>query len=106
MRLRVWIVALMALLLLPGAVDGLVAVATVPAVILVLLTPLESVSALYMLPGLVAAVWYGTGPAIAAALLGADIATIPYKVIAQLAKHPLTDIGMQQFLADWDKRKQ
>lgn len=40
-----------------------------------------------------------------AALLGADIATIPYKVIAQLAKHPLTDIGMQQFLADWEKRK-
>ncbi|ADW16706.1 transaldolase [Desulfobulbus propionicus DSM 2032] len=39
------------------------------------------------------------------ALLGADIATIPYKVIAQLAKHPLTDIGMQQFLADWEKRK-
>ncbi len=38
------------------------------------------------------------------ALLGADIATIPYKVIAQLAKHPLTDIGMQQFLADWEKR--
>ncbi len=40
------------------------------------------------------------------ALLGADIATIPYKVIAQLAKHPLTDIGMRQFLADWEKRKQ
>lgn len=40
------------------------------------------------------------------ALLGADIATIPYKVIAQLAKHPLTDRGMQQFLADWEKRKQ
>jgi transaldolase len=39
------------------------------------------------------------------ALLGADIATLPYKVIAQLAKHPLTDIGMQQFLADWEKRK-
>lgn len=38
-------------------------------------------------------------------LLGADIATLPYKVIAQLAKHPLTDIGMQQFLADWEKRK-
>lgn len=38
------------------------------------------------------------------ALLGADIATIPYKVIAQLAKHPLTDIGMEQFLADWEKR--
>jgi transaldolase len=39
------------------------------------------------------------------ALLGADIATIPYKVIAQLAKHPLTDIGMQQFLSDWEKRQ-
>lgn len=39
------------------------------------------------------------------ALLGADIATIPYKVIAQLARHPLTDIGMQQFLADWEKRQ-
>jgi transaldolase len=38
------------------------------------------------------------------ALLGADIATIPLKVIAQLAKHPLTDIGMEQFLADWEKR--
>jgi transaldolase len=40
------------------------------------------------------------------ALLGADVATIPFKVIAQLAKHPLTDIGIQQFLADWEKRKQ
>ena len=41
----------------------------------------------------------------AAALTGADICTIPYKDIAQLAKHPLTDIGMEQFLADWEKRK-
>ena len=40
-----------------------------------------------------------------AALIGAEIATIPYKVIAQLAKHPLTDIGMKQFLADWEKRQ-
>jgi len=39
-----------------------------------------------------------------AALIGADIATIPFKVIAQLAKHPLTDIGMEQFLSDWEKR--
>lgn len=39
-----------------------------------------------------------------AARIGADIATIPYKVIAQLAKHPLTDIGMRQFLADWETR--
>ncbi|OGQ97772.1 MAG: fructose-6-phosphate aldolase [Deltaproteobacteria bacterium RIFOXYD12_FULL_57_12] len=40
-----------------------------------------------------------------AALIGADIATIPYKVIEQLSKHPLTDIGMEKFLADWEKRK-
>ena len=39
-----------------------------------------------------------------AALMGADIATIPFKVIEQLAKHPLTDIGMEKFLADWEKR--
>ena len=39
-----------------------------------------------------------------AALVGADIATIPLKVISQLAKHPLTDTGMKQFLADWEKR--
>jgi transaldolase len=38
-----------------------------------------------------------------AARLGADIATIPFKVIAQLARHPLTDVGMQQFLDDWKK---
>jgi transaldolase len=39
------------------------------------------------------------------ALIGADIATIPFKVISQLAKHPLTDIGIENFLADWEKRK-
>jgi len=39
-----------------------------------------------------------------AALVGADIATMPLKVIEQLAKHPLTDKGMEQFLADWEKR--
>ena len=38
-----------------------------------------------------------------AALMGADIATIPYKVIQQLIKHPLTDIGLEKFLADWNK---
>ncbi|MDT8396461.1 MAG: fructose-6-phosphate aldolase [bacterium] len=37
------------------------------------------------------------------ALVGADIATIPFKVIAQLSSHPLTDIGIEKFLADWDK---
>jgi transaldolase len=39
-----------------------------------------------------------------AALMGADIATIPYKVIRQLTKHPLTDIGLEKFLADWKKQ--
>ena len=38
-----------------------------------------------------------------AATLGADIATIPFSVIAQLAKHPLTDTGIEKFLADWKK---
>ena len=38
-----------------------------------------------------------------AALLGADIATLPYKVMQQLIKHPLTDIGLEKFLADWEK---
>lgn len=38
-----------------------------------------------------------------AALLGADIATIPFKVIKQLAGHPLTDVGVERFLADWRK---
>jgi transaldolase len=38
-----------------------------------------------------------------AALAGADIATIPYNVMEQLIKHPLTDIGLERFLADWKK---
>ena len=38
---------------------------------------------------------------VAAARLGADIATMPFKVIEQLIKHPLTDKGLEQFLADW-----
>jgi transaldolase len=38
-----------------------------------------------------------------AALMGADIATMPYKVMQQLIKHPLTDIGLEKFLADWKK---
>ena len=36
-------------------------------------------------------------------LIGADIATIPFKVIEQLSKHPLTDIGIERFLKDWEK---
>lgn len=38
-----------------------------------------------------------------AALIGADICTIPYSVITQLARHPLTDVGIEKFLADWKK---
>jgi transaldolase len=38
-----------------------------------------------------------------AALIGADIATIPFAVIAALIKHPLTDIGVQRFLEDYKK---
>ena len=35
------------------------------------------------------------------ALIGADVATIPYSVMIQLAKHPLTDAGIKKFLEDW-----
>ena len=38
-----------------------------------------------------------------AALAGADVATIPFKVIQQLVKHPLTDKGLESFLSDWKK---
>ena len=40
---------------------------------------------------------------IEAALCGSHVATVPFKVLAQLVKHPLTDSGIAQFLADWDK---
>ena len=33
---------------------------------------------------------------------GADIATVPYNIIKQMAKHPLTDAGIEKFLKDWD----
>lgn len=38
-----------------------------------------------------------------AARIGADIATVPFAVIEKLMRHPLTDIGIERFLADWDK---
>lgn len=40
---------------------------------------------------------------IEAARMGAHVATLPFKVIEQLVKHPLTDKGLEQFLADWKK---
>lgn len=39
-----------------------------------------------------------------AGLIGAGICTIPYSVMLQLAKHPLTDAGIEKFLADWKKK--
>jgi transaldolase len=38
-----------------------------------------------------------------AAMIGAHVCTIPFKVIDQLIKHPLTDLGLERFLADWKK---
>ena len=40
-----------------------------------------------------------------AGLIGADICTIPFGVMKQLAQHPLTDVGIDKFLADWNKVK-
>ena len=40
-----------------------------------------------------------------AARIGADIATVPFNVLQSLAKHPLTDAGIERFLADWEKVK-
>ncbi len=37
-----------------------------------------------------------------AALIGSDVATAPFKVIQQVMKHPLTDVGLEKFLADWE----
>ncbi|MBF4508982.1 MAG: fructose-6-phosphate aldolase [Aeromicrobium sp.] len=42
---------------------------------------------------------------VAAALMGADIATVPFGVLEKLVKHPLTDRGLEAFLADWEKVK-
>lgn len=42
---------------------------------------------------------------VAVALMGADIATIPYKTFEQMIRHPLTDKGMDLFLKDWEKVK-
>lgn len=41
-----------------------------------------------------------------AALNGAHIATVPFNVLKQLVKHPLTDIGIERFLADWKKAQE
>ena len=38
-----------------------------------------------------------------AAKMGADVGTLPFKVLEQMAKHPLTDLGLERFLKDWQK---
>jgi len=38
-----------------------------------------------------------------AALVGADIITLPFEILEQIVKHPMTDIGIKQFLVDWEK---
>ncbi len=40
-----------------------------------------------------------------AALIGADVATVPFKVLQAIIKHPLTESGQERFLADWEKVK-
>lgn len=52
---------------------------------------------------IIAASIRGPQDATRAALAGADIATIPYKVIVQMLRHPLTDSGIAKFNADWEK---
>lgn len=40
-----------------------------------------------------------------AARIGADIATVPFGVLKQMVKHPLTEVGIEKFLSDWEKIK-
>lgn len=54
---------------------------------------------------IIAASIRGAQDAVRVALAGADIATIPYQVIVQMTKHPLTDAGIEKFLKDWDGLK-
>ncbi|MCP4654186.1 MAG: fructose-6-phosphate aldolase, partial [bacterium] len=41
--------------------------------------------------------------AVQAAQIGADVATLPFKILEKLYQHPLTDVGIERFLADWKK---
>ncbi|MGI6226778.1 MAG: fructose-6-phosphate aldolase [Peptococcales bacterium] len=43
--------------------------------------------------------------ALQVAKLGVDIATVPYKLLLQMAKHPMTDLGLESFLKDWEQVK-
>ncbi|MGI9311951.1 MAG: transaldolase family protein, partial [Alphaproteobacteria bacterium] len=47
-----------------------------------------------------------TNHVIQVSMLGADVATVPPKILKDLVKHPLTDIGLENFLSDWQKTGQ
>ncbi|NMB25999.1 MAG: fructose-6-phosphate aldolase [Firmicutes bacterium] len=65
----------------------------------------EDIAAIYAIHGIdteiIAASIRNPLHVIDAAKAGADIATIPYKVMVQMTKHPLTDAGIERFMADW-----
>ena len=67
----------------------------------------EDISTIFDLHGInteiIAASIRGPQDVTDAAKAGAHIATVPYKVIMQMLKHPLTDIGIQKFMDDWNK---
>src|SRR5438046_2961750 len=82
-----------------GVLDG---VTTNPSLVAQILEMLDHYT--YPAEVLVASV---RGPlhVIRAAQMGAHVATCPFAVLQQLAKHPLTDVGLERFLADWKKAK-
>lgn len=67
---------------------------------------IEEIAQIFEIHGIdteiIAASIRGPQDAADAALAGAHIATIPYKVILQMIKHPLTDAGIEKFLKDWE----
>ncbi|MEO7038552.1 MAG: fructose-6-phosphate aldolase [Candidatus Elarobacter sp.] len=73
---------------------------------MVVVRQLAEVFALHDMPAeVLAASMRGPLHVTQAALAGAHIATIPFKVLQQMVHHPLTDKGIVQFRADWEKRK-
>lgn len=67
---------------------------------------IETISSIFTIHSIdteiIAASIRGPQDVVNAALAGAHIATIPYKVICQMVKHPLTDVGIERFLKDWE----
>ncbi len=71
---------------------------------------IKEVSSIFTIHGItsqiIAASVRHTAHVIEAALLGAHIATVPYKIIEQMTKHPLTDAGIEKFTKDWEGAQQ